>query len=397
MWKPEHYLDRSILWVPKRLREACLNGGMNVRRMDAALLAYDLVEHRAIRHDNAWVEIPDGRFRDRIPSNKTRTTAKSWLESMNFIQIKKRLGKKGQVLNDKIPGRRSQRYRACLLEEERQLHSLRQKSNVAAPSPEADALCRHTRAVLNRMTADANDLTVFLEKTEPALLPEKRLACRYAVQTLCNHIGTVGRGLRVNRLYSPWTNCPKIIRHIFRIDHEPLAEIDLQASQPTLLGLLAADEDFVQACRKDEVYRSIEDRLNVCRDQAKESFFRYLYGPIRTARSREENRRICIPIQEWVEDCFPKLHKKVVQGKMIDHRVLNRELQNKEAEIFLDGVLADLIAEGVHALTIHDAVYVPISSADKAVRIVRDYLQPILAGKAILRVEREGNTTQIAI
>jgi len=195
--------------------------------------------------------------------------------------------------------------------------------------------------------------------------------------------GKIRRGRRVNRLYSPWTSTPRELRSACSMNGEPLVSLDLQASQPTLIGLLAEDAAFSEACFNDELYLHICRLFAVDREQAKPIFLSYLYGRNRKPTARNTQAFL---VQQFVAERFPKTHAFIWQNKAIDHKAFACRLQNLEADLFLDGIYGEMMQKRIEGLTLHDSIAVPCSNLEPALEISREILGRKLKGIARLKV-----------
>ena len=169
--------------------------------------------------------------------------------------------------------------------------------------------------------------------------------------------------------------------------------IDLQASQPTLIGLLAQDDAFVKACFNDELYAKIGELFATSRDEAKPIFLSYVYGPNREPNARN---KLALAVQHYVAEQFPTAHAFIWQEKRRDYKAFARQLQNFEARLFLDGVLSEMKQRGIPALTAHDSIAVPESEYELALEISRIKLCE-LKGKGRLKVSNYGNEEEKAM
>jgi len=175
---------------------------------------------------------------------------------------------------------------------------------------------------------------------------------------------------------------------------EAIATFDLQASQPTLIGVLAEDDSFSNACLTDELYGQICRLFGIDRNEAKPTFLSYIYGRNRTPKAR--NKRAFL-VQQYVEEHFPKTHAYIWQRKHADHTEFACHLQNLEAELFVGDLLATMMQKKIPALTVHDCLAVPESRMEEALEIARKILKPRLGGKAKLRLSQSGKVEEQSI
>ena len=75
-------------------------------------------------------------------------------------------------------------------------------------------------------------------------------------------------------------------------------------------------------------------------------------------------------------------------------QTMNHILVNKEASIFIDGVLAKLDRLKIPALTIHDSVSVPASSEEVAVEIASEEIKKVMP-KPLFKLDVENLNQQV--
>jgi hypothetical protein len=385
----ERLFSNSTLLIPTRLHESVLREGFRPERQTAIFLIYDLIVHKCSGMKGKWTHISDRAFSCLVKNHSRKSAEKKWLEHNGFIEIKKWRAEDGSLKNSKIPGRKTQAYRVVEQEGESVWVDLWKRQLEWPISVPDDPLCQFTRSVLGRLDVDkAMVARLCLGESESSCLTAARkISVLHWARTLNSGMGKIRRGQRVNRLYSPWTSAPRELRRCCYLADEPIVSIDLQASQPTLIGLLADDESFCEACARDQLYSQIGEIFAVAREDAKPIFLSYAYGPIRRPTSRNKQ---AFAVQNYVASSFPKTHKYITKHKAHDYREFACRLQNLEAELFLDGILRRAIKEELFALTVHDSVSVPESQSERAIAISREILAGKMSGKGRLKVENYG-------
>ncbi len=245
-----------------------------------------------------------------------------------------------------------------------------------------------TRAVMEMNAYWAkHPLTLTATNTDSAKL--------FACATRIFHDGSLISG---GRWYGGWTNLKSHKRLHMRIDDEPICEIDLNGSQPTLFSALLGIRMNVGGTWTD-VYTAVVERLDageersLLRKMVKQVIVEMLgsgncnrTGPASTKPPKKPlkfddvqlffegdySKRMYLQIQREALEVFPAL-------KHLDTKYYNATgfLSYHESEI-LTLTLLKLKAMGVPAYGVHDCVVVKQSDKDKAVEtyrtVIRDYV-----------------------
>lgn len=374
----------SALLIPAKLHEAALREGFRPERRTAIYLIYDLIVRKCTQMKAEWAFISDRSFLKVVKNHTRKSTEKKWLEENGFIQIKKWRSDNGTLKNSKIPGKQCQGYRLVVQEGECIWVDLWKRKLCWQTCTEDDPFCQFTRMVLGKVAVDDSTATrMCLGEADYSSLPvARRMAIVHWARTLQLGHGSIRRGRRVNRLFSPWTSAPRELRKACFLANESIVSLDLQASQPTLIGLLAEDDAFSEACLNDELYGYIGTVFSVEREEAKRIFLSYIYGPNRKPGARNKQAFF---VQEYVAQRFPKTHAYVWNSKDRDYKAFARQLQNIEAKLFVEGILAEMKQNGVPALTAHDSVAVPETHYEQAVEACRKILGERLKGKGRIK------------
>jgi len=192
------------------------------------------------------------------------------------------------------------------------------------------------------------------------------------------------------RVYYPVANLPKAIRAELLIDGCGVAEIDIAASQPTLLATLygepCAERDkylsFVQGGR---FYEAIAEWAGKpwTREEAKTEFFNQIaFGSYYCASKYD----LLLPFSHQ----FPLLAARMADIKKGGNTALPLQMQTLEAAIAIDGACGECAREGIKVLPVHDSLICKL--ADRA------YVEEIFARQwfqrtqipAILKVQYHG-------
>ena len=241
----------------------------------------------------------------------------------------------------------------------------------------------------------------------------------FSCATRIFHDGSLISG---GRWYGGWTNLKSDKRLHMRIDNEPVCEIDLNGSQPTLFSALLGVRMNVGETWTD-VYASVVERLDageersLLRKMVKQVIVEMLgtgncnrIGPASTKPPKnplkfddvqlffegDYSKQMYLQIQREALEVFPAL-------KHLDTKYNNATgfLSYHESEI-LTLTLLKLKAMGVPAYGVHDCVVVKQSDKDKAVEtyrsVIRNYVvkhqkannHPILNIEVGLTIEELG-------
>ena len=347
-------------------------------RQLATILFWWLIDGWAISETDDdgidWKPILDRYFEPITKSTGTRAKARKWLEENGFIEIRKTVCDNGISRNLRIKGKTPQQYRVTsqgplvpyVVQEKPVVDYL------LYADTGSDAASQNTRKNLG-----------LLRKKEKTWEEEKNMDEKHwnrdqqSMILLENNLGKVGRGYKVNRLYSPFATARRPVRKLFKLGDEEIRAFDLRAAQPTLMGNLARDEKLLRACQSDELYQGIARAMGVSRDEAKQAFYCYSFGPIRTVRT---GRPEALLVQEFMADNYPITASYVTSQKQPDHRKFAIQMQNLEASIFVDGIFAELSTIGIDALTVHDSIYVGDKDSQQARDVTEQHLKKNIIG-----------------
>jgi len=211
----------------------------------------------------------------------------------------------------------------------------------------------------------------------------------FACATRIFHNGSLISG---GRWYGGWTNLKSDTRLHMRIDDEPICEIDLNGSQPTLFSALLGIRMNVGDTWTD-VYTAVVERLDageersLLRKMVKQVIVEMLgsgncnrTSPASTKPPKnpdepqlffdtDHSKRMYLQIQREALEVFPAL-------KHLDTKYYNATgfLSYHESEI-LTLTLLRLKEMGVPAYGVHDCVVVKQSDKDKAVKTYRSVIR----------------------
>jgi len=193
----------------------------------------------------------------------------------------------------------------------------------------------------------------------------------YAAATRIFHNNSIKSG---GRYYGSWNDIPSNQRLQFTIDEEPVCEIDLNASLPTLLSCLVSKPMRIGETWTD-VYQCLVDQvpsIENARDKVKQVFVELIgtgnpnkREPTKQPNSILENVEEFILIRDLALDMYPALND--LNKK---HMNFTDALSFHEANI-LTNTLLQLKQQGVVAYPIHDCVLVKEKHQSIAVKTFR--------------------------
>ena len=229
------------------------------------------------------------------------------------------------------------------------------------------------------------------------------------MRQICHHKGAVFRVPKSNghRLFTPFAFLKRELRKAVRLEGERLVALDVRSCQPTLLANKTGDLDLVEDCYHNRFYNYISDHLEEhsphpftpdltddqwteeekgrialswpkmrtpLRDRAKMAVMEYLFGPNKDIDWHEGKDQLLL--QEFMFQKYPKTAKYVYdQKEKMFYGQVARDLQAAESKFFIDQFYCtDLHDADILGLTVHDAVYVKESDADRAEEIFRERL-----------------------
>ena len=389
-WKSveDKFLDGELLFVPSELKQKVERENFRVEKRELIYLIWAAIKSTHAEYRGDWRRVHHARF-DYESSNTTNHAALLWLAENGFVELDKDnsywanpergFPKKYRVIQKKQP---------VLVE-------LENKSLVRGPKPytQDETCCRYTREILDQLTVDReavkNELrkTIFeyhrlgdLTRNRPFTEEKNRIKQeKECVNTefveglytfglpllhLVNRTGSIKRGKKGNRLFSPMTNVKKTFRQYFSLEGEPLVWLDMQAAHPTLLGNLSNDQYLINDCLSDEFYGRIMDELGVDRDTAKRRYMAWAYD-----QHRPDSKMTFL-----MERHYDKAAQYVIENKTGKYRRFSWNMQRMEADIFVDSVYASLASMKIPALTVHDSIGIPVSNAKRIKKLLLDEL-----------------------
>ena len=237
-----------------------------------------------------------------------------------------------------------------------------------------------------------------------------------------NHIGKSNTALfvkkdRFGRIHTNVTQMKKEVRsECLTCDGHPTSSIDIKSSQGAFLGVILRaivenhsffdlrssptlcelqqkvkindPEKYLLECDKydsilkhGKLYEFFANELsedcdidrNIDRDEAKQAFFVFLYGPVNIENDQNELRAATRRV--WVEH-FPRLLCAIEQMKSTNYPALAREMQRIESFFVFDRLIPRVTREvGCPYCTVHDSLIVPEGLSHRVNDLANDELQ----------------------
>lgn len=166
------------------------------------------------------------------------------------------------------------------------------------------------------------------------------------------------------RIYYPVANLPKVFRRELLIDGDPVVEIDISASQPTLLATLYRDTcpekaEFLAFVQGGNFYETIATWAGRgwSREEAKTAFFNQIaYGSFYCAEKYE--------LLALFKERFPILATGMDRIKKLGNSVLPLRMQKMEAAVTIYGACAECAGKKLKVLPVHDSLICRRADAD---------------------------------
>lgn len=365
--------------IPEALLDAAQEDRFRIEFTETLLLSWWLIDGWAWGESDTvegkeWKQIHDCNFKNITTNNHSRAKARQWLEERGFIEIRKVDCPDGIKRNRREKGKFSQQYIALnptsLIPYRLHCKTLDACLPVWTGKDQAS---QQTRTNIGKLSKKKKKTSIQEEKTTE----KNRSRDQQSVLMLERNRGKVGRGYKVNRLYSPWTAARKVVRESFDLEGDLIASLDLRAAQPTLMAALAQDEKMLADCQSDTFYRGLADFIGAIRDDAKSSFYAYSFGPIRSVGTKQPQ---ALEVQTWMRENYPETATFVDAKKQNDYRKFACEMQDREALIFVDGIFQELTEKGLTALTVHDSICFREQDREQATEIAMKHLNKHIKG-----------------
>lgn len=156
------------------------------------------------------------------------------------------------------------------------------------------------------------------------------------------------------RLFSNVVNLRSPLRKFLHIGGQSFVNVDIQSCQPALLSSFYLPEDsaekakFIDIICNSDIYNFVS--CGAPRADAKDAMFHVMFG-------RNWKNKPCPIYQKFAAE-FPILARRISDKKEEDgYRSVSYEMQKKEAEIMILGVLKELyFKDSITCLSIHDSI-----------------------------------------
>jgi len=205
------------------------------------------------------------------------------------------------------------------------------------------------------------------------------------------------------RIHTNVTNLKRELRPTLHFGNsEPLVELDISCSQPTLVHALmplqAQDADdsqeYLKLCRSGDLYTVLAGDMysalvgDMKRNAEKQAFFHFLYSwPVTTeGRQRrahndpikEEKRLQRDAIGKALAAQFPTVSNHIQSTKQQEgHKGFSHKMQRLESQLIIDGVCGRLMRDdpSISVLTIHDSLLMEESNVERVQEAFEQSLQ----------------------
>ena len=183
------------------------------------------------------------------------------------------------------------------------------------------------------------------------ILSFKRYSWLRSIRLLQAGVIKVSKSESNHRLNTNFTNIPSAIMEQL-MDSNDLVEIDARNSQFAILANMIkekVDDQFVQDAINGVLYEKVAEKLGLTRKQAKEVVMKVIYS-----KHYHKNKK-----KAALKELYPESMAIIEQYK---RKSSNSELaiamQQKESEIYIDGVLRRLYQMGIAAVSKHDSIII---------------------------------------
>jgi hypothetical protein len=367
--------EQVEILVPKGVAE-------RIERKDATCLMWWIIDWWN-QDDWGWCRIHDKHFNKITTDDETRTGARTYMREKRYLDTK-----------PPVEGKLSTRYRLREHNDPMVPYSVtKEKQDRCWPFDTQDEeACWLTRKNLDLLERIPGKVQKELADDEGGQRFD-----RYMIKTLEKKKGNVHRGFdddnkAIGRIFSPWANSSKRIRPLFTLAGEKMVCLDMRASQVAFLAARYEDKKLLLDCKEDlfygglfaflkdkDIFRGFKPKKwkkgdpifkPTDRNSIKEPFFAWYFGDNVSTHSFKFRKAI----DNWMNANYPITADGVRSEKQGDYAKLARNLQLKEAKIFVDGIYCHLDRLGVPALLIHDAVFVGESNKTLAKSVIEEHL-----------------------
>ena len=328
---------------------------------------------------------------------KTITKAKEYLEETGYITVDRfpegheyehKIKKSFTYCDSKTGGAKGIKataYRANTKDEELLSVKLEVKSSLKLLENRSDNHPCSSFSIncQNSLIVQKDLIQTYIDRNSDELETnqQKEIRCRNTVRTINHKLAFSRQGLKSKRLFSTFANAPKDSRKFYHLDENEIVGLDLQCSQVVILAQLLKDEALLEACLNNSFYQSIMDTTGTDRDDAKKILFWVLFGPndLRWSKQPRERKHKAKQVQNLLAKEFPITSEHMIKRKQKEGwRNFSVQMQDVEANIFVNGIYTNLMNKDVPSLLVHDSIHVPTHWLKVTEEIMKTHLDKAL-------------------
>lgn len=196
----------------------------------------------------------------------------------------------------------------------------------------------------------------------------QRLSYEEAITRIEKGYWTASRNSTNNRLDTNITNLHGKLLDVI-LEDNGLIQIDLSNSQFAILANELPEElqhpttlEFREAAFNGQFYECVQSKLGLNnRMDAKTASFEVLFSSYKNRSEQLKKMKAEFPeLMQYIED-YKKAH---------GSNNFSIDLQKKEAEIFIDGILTDLMKKGLFCLSKHDSIILKKEDLDTVLEVI---------------------------
>lgn len=190
------------------------------------------------------------------------------------------------------------------------------------------------------------------------------------------------------RVHYPITNLPSDLRALLTLDGQPTAEIDVVASQPSLLATLYRDDAvaerdrYLELVNSGRLYETIAELAaqDWDRKTAKLEFFKQIAFSLASNWHKK-------PLYRPFQRDFPELVSRMSKIKARHRAALSLAMQRLESDIMIKGACGECRSRGIRVLSVHDSLICRRDQADAVMDIVTRHWRMLTSIPCRLRIK----------
>ena len=224
---------------------------------------------------------------------------------------------------------------------------------------------------LETIEIDYSSLSMVIDKELPVVdesLNFKRYSWYRSVRLLQSGIIRAAKSPVNDRLNTNFTNMPSTLVECIMKSND-LIEIDAKNSQFAILANMIkekVDDNFITDAICGVLYERLADKLGCSRDEAKDIVMKTIYS------KHYHNNRTKKIMAELYPESMAIIEK---YKRKSSNRELAIAMQQKESEIYIDGVLRKLYEIGIPAFSKHDSIIFHKKDLKMVESIIREVLR----------------------